>query len=106
MQTVRRAANGPPSLPSGRYFRMHMIGIYCGYRTSRRRPIFRGCRSRGRVCRTGARLRAEFDHSANFASDRRLGAIDPSDGLQQSNRGRRGRLHACVSPSLSIRLRN
>jgi hypothetical protein len=26
MQTVLRAANGAPSLPSGRYFRMHMIG--------------------------------------------------------------------------------
>ena len=51
MQTVLRAANGAPSLPSGRYFRMHMIGIYCGYRTSRRRPIIRGCRKVGSAAR-------------------------------------------------------
>ena len=65
---------GAPSLPPGRYFRMHMIGYFegidsergiawrcadsfrcaisCGCRTSRRFPIIRGCRARARVCRT------------------------------------------------------
>src|SRR5208283_5150574 len=62
---------GAPSLPPGRYFRMHMIGYFegidsergvartrsrcaisCGCRTATRRPIIRGCRARARVCRT------------------------------------------------------
>ena len=66
---------GAPSLPPGRYFRMHMIGYFegldepsgaslggartpircassCGCRTSRRSPIIRGFRARARVCRT------------------------------------------------------
>ena len=66
---------GAPSLPPGRYFRMHMIGYFegldsasaaspgavrtrircatsCDFRTARRRPIIRGCRARARVCRT------------------------------------------------------
>ena len=61
---------GAPSLPPGRYFRMHMIGYFegidsergvartrsrcaisCGCRTSRGFPIIRGCRARARVCR-------------------------------------------------------
>ena len=60
---------GAPSLPPGRYFRMHMIGYFegidsergiawrsrcaisCGCRTATRSPILRGCRARARVCR-------------------------------------------------------
>src|SRR5512132_2428314 len=60
---------GAPSVPPGRYFRMHMVGyferspasaaspggvrirircgIFCGWRTGRRFPITRGCRRRG-----------------------------------------------------------
>ena len=63
---VLRAAVGAPSLPPGRYFRMHMVGYFegidserglawrcadscrcaisCGWRTARRFPIIRGCR--------------------------------------------------------------
>ena len=66
---------GAPSLPPGRYFRMHMIGfsrgstasaaspgaartrsrcaISCGCRTATRFPIIRGCRAHARACRTG-----------------------------------------------------
>src|SRR5271165_1970013 len=65
---------GAPSLPPGRYFRMHMIGYFegstasaashggartrsrcatsCGCRIGRRSPIIRGCRARARVCHT------------------------------------------------------
>ena len=65
---------GAPSLPPGRYFRMHMIGYFegldsergiawrcadsyslrefLGCRASRRSPIVRGFRARARVCRT------------------------------------------------------
>ncbi len=70
------ARMGAPSLPPGRYFRMHMIGyfegidserglawrgaartrsrcaIFCGCRTATRFPTIRGCRARARVCRT------------------------------------------------------
>src|SRR6516225_11614526 len=35
---------------------------------SRRRPIIRGCRTGGRVCRTGARLRAESHHRMRLGS--------------------------------------
>ena len=65
------AKMGAPSLPPGRYFRMHMIGYFegidepsgaspgaartrircaisCGCRTSRRSPIIRGFRARAR----------------------------------------------------------
>ena len=38
-------------------------------------------------------------------SDRRLGATVPAMALQQPNRGRRGRSHACFSPSPSIRIK-
>ena len=66
---------GAPSLPPGRYFRMHMIGYFegidsergiawrcadlvprsaisCGCRTGRKFPTIPGCRARARVCRT------------------------------------------------------
>jgi Transposase domain (DUF772) len=63
---------GAPSLPSGRYFRMHMIGYFegidsergivwrcsdslssfCGCRIGKKFPIIRGCRRRAAVCRT------------------------------------------------------
>jgi transposase len=65
---------GAPSLPPGRYFRMHMICYFEGIDSERgiawrcadsfslrdflrlstatRRPIIRGCRARARVCRT------------------------------------------------------
>jgi hypothetical protein len=65
---------GAPSMPPGRYFRMHMIGYFegidsergiawrcadsfccaisCGSRTVTRSPIIRGCRARARACRT------------------------------------------------------
>ena len=65
---------GAPSLPPGRYFRMHMIGYFegidsergiawrcadsfslrdsCGFRTATRFPIIPGCRARARVFRT------------------------------------------------------
>src|ERR1700684_3950105 len=65
---------GAPSLPPGRYFRMHMIGYFegidsergiawragprsrcaisCGCRPGRKFPNIPGCRARARVCRT------------------------------------------------------
>lgn len=64
---------GAPSLPPGRYFRMHMVGYFegidsergivwraripfrceisCVWRTGTRFPITRGCRRRARACR-------------------------------------------------------
>ena len=87
---------GAPSLPPGRYFRMHMIGYFegldsergiawrcadsipcaisCGCRTSRRFPIIRGFRVRARVCRT-------IFPSLLSGSPR----ITPQNGLQPGN---------------------
>ena len=68
------AKMGAPSLPPGRYFRMHMVGYFegldsergivwrcatlfrcaisCGFRRATKFLIIRGCRRRARVCRT------------------------------------------------------
>src|SRR5271165_4347630 len=65
---------GAPSLPPGRYFRLHMVGYFegidsdaalsgaariryrcgssCGWRTGTRFPITPGCRRRARACHT------------------------------------------------------
>ena len=75
---------GAPSVPPGRYFRMHMVGyfegiasergiawrcwicircgIFCGWRTGRRFPITRGCRRRG----VGFRMRSTRRCSAGY----------------------------------------
>ena len=68
------ARMGAPSLPPGRYFRLHMVGYFegidsergivwrcsdsyrcetsCGFRTGTRFPITPGCRRRAPDCRT------------------------------------------------------
>ena len=71
---------GAPSVPPGRYFRMHMVGyfegiasergiawrcsgrcaIFCAWRTGRRFPITRGCRRRA----GGSRVRSTRRSSA------------------------------------------
>jgi transposase len=67
-QPYYAATMGAPSVPPGRYFRMHMVGyfegiaservspggarirwrcaIFCGWRAGRRSPTIRGCRRR------------------------------------------------------------